>query len=113
MVVTHHSRAVIGGCLAGIGDDAEVIVIDNASDDGTLALARRLLPHANIQENATGVGYGAGANQGLARVTREFALLANPDSKVDAAALEQLVEAADAFPDAALLAPCVLDDSGA
>jgi N-acetylglucosaminyl-diphospho-decaprenol L-rhamnosyltransferase len=113
VVVTHHSRAVIEGCLAGVGDGAEVIVIDNASDDGTPALVRCLLPHADIQENAIGVGYGAGANQGLARVTREFALLANPDSKVDTAALERLLEAADAYPDAALLAPCVLDDSGA
>ena len=113
VAVTHHSRAVIEGCLAGIGDDAEVIVIDNASDDGTPDLVRRLLPHADIHENAVGVGYGAGANQGLAKVTREFALLANPDSRVDTAALERLLDAADAYPDAALLAPCVVDDSGA
>jgi N-acetylglucosaminyl-diphospho-decaprenol L-rhamnosyltransferase len=113
VAVTHHSHAVVEGCLEGIGDDAEVIIIDNASDDGTPDLVRQLLPHANIQENAIGVGYGAGANQGLAKVTREFALLANPDSKVDAAALQRLLDAADAYPDAALLAPCVLDDSGA
>jgi N-acetylglucosaminyl-diphospho-decaprenol L-rhamnosyltransferase len=111
--VTHHSRAVIEDCLAGIGDGAEVIVIDNASDDGTPDLARRLSPTAFVQENAIGVGYGAGANQGLAKATREFALLANPDSKVDTIALEQLLEAADAYPDAALLAPRVLDDAGA
>ena len=112
VAVTHHSRAVIEGCLAGIGDSAEVIVIDNASDDGTPALVRDLLPHADIEINTIGVGYGAGANQGLAKVTREFALLANPDSKVDTTALERLLDAADAYPDAALLAPCVLDDAG-
>ena len=113
VVVTHHSRAVIEGCLAGIGDDAEVIVIDNASDDGTPDKARHLSPDAIIEENTIGVGYGAGANQGLARVTREFALLANPDSKVDTVALERLLDAADVYPDAALLAPRVLDDGGA
>ncbi len=112
VAVTHHSRAVIENCLAGIGDGAEVIVVDNASDDGTPELVRRMLPHADIEENAIGVGYGAGANQGLAKVTREFALLANPDSKVDTAALERLLDAADTYPDAALLAPCVFDDSG-
>jgi len=113
VAVTHHSRAVIEGCLAGIGDAAEVIVIDNASDDETSELARQLIPHAIIEENTVGVGYGAGANQGLAKVTREFALLANPDSKVDTDAVERLLDAADAYPEAALLAPCVLDDSGA
>lgn len=112
VAVTHHSRAVIEGCLAGIGDGAEVIIIDNASDDGTPDLARRLSPGAIILENAVGVGYGAGANQGLARATREFALLANPDAKVDSIALARLLDAADAYPDAALLAPRVLDDAG-
>lgn len=112
VTVTHHSRAVIENCLSGIGGGAEVIVIDNASDDGTPDLVRQLVPGARIQENAVGVGYGAGANLGLAQVTREFALLANPDSRVDTKALAHLIAAADAFQDAALLAPRILDDNG-
>ncbi|MEK9966034.1 MAG: glycosyltransferase family 2 protein [Rhodospirillaceae bacterium] len=113
VTVTHHSRAVIESCLAGIGATAEVIVIDNASDDGTPDLARHLVPEAEIHENTVGVGYGAGANLGLARTTREFALLANPDSRAETEALAQLLAAADAYPEAALLAPRVLDDAGA
>ncbi len=112
VLVTHHSGAVVGGCLAGVGDGAETIIVDNASDDDTLETVSRLAPGAHIERNTTGVGYGAGANQGLKHVTREFALLANPDSQFDGEAIAALVAAADAYPDAALFAPRVLDDAG-
>lgn len=112
VVVTHHSAAVVGSCLAGLGPSAELIIIDNASDDDTLQIVNDTAPKALVEKNTTGVGYGAGANQGLARATREFALLANPDSKIDTPAMTALLAAADAFPDAALLSPRILDDMG-
>lgn len=112
VIVTHHSDAVIADCLAGIGSSAEIIVIDNASDDATLDTVRARAPNATIQRNETGVGYGAGANQGLAEASREFALLANPDAVVDTDALIKMLEAADAFADAALLSPRVFDAAG-
>ncbi len=112
VVVTHHSAAVIAGCMAGIGDGAEIIVIDNASDDDTADIVANTAPSARIIRNATGVGYGAGANMGLAEVTREFALLANPDSQFDDDAISHILAGADAYPDAALFAPRVLDAQG-
>lgn len=112
VVVTHHSSAVIRSCLKGLGASAELIVIDNASDDETLDIVTTATTDARIEKNTTGVGYGAGANQGLACVTREFALLANPDSQMDTAAMAALLDAADAYPDAALLSPRILDDAG-
>ena len=112
VVVTHHSAAVIKSCLTGLGSGAELIVIDNASDDETLRIVADTAPQAFIQKNATGVGYGAGANQGLALANREFALLANPDSKIDTPAITALLGAADQYPDAALLSPRILDDAG-
>ena len=112
VVVTHHSAAVIAGCMAGIGDGAEIIVIDNASDDDTTDIVAKAAPGARITRNATGVGYGAGANMGLAGVTREFALLANPDSQFDDDAIARMLAAADAYPEAALFAPRILDAEG-
>ena len=71
VVVTHHSAAVIAACLAEIGASAEVILVDNASDDDTLDIVTGITPRAKIRRNKTGVGYGAGANQGLSEVSRE------------------------------------------
>ena len=113
VIVTHHSGAVIESCLTGIEPTAELIVIDNASSDDTTEIVARVAPSAVVEKNLIGVGYGAGANQGLGRATREFALLANPDSQIDTVALAQLIEAADQYPDSALLSPRVIDASGA
>lgn len=112
VVVTHHSAAVIEPCLTALGAAAEVILVDNASDDGTPDIASRLRPDATVLRNAVGLGYGGGANRGLAVATREFVLLANPDSVVDTDALARLLAAADAFPDGALFGPLVRDRHG-
>lgn len=113
VVVTHHSAAVIGQCLAGVARAARIIVVDNESADETLAIAERTAPAADVIRNAVGVGYGNAASQGLARVETEFALLINPDAEFQDDALERLVEEADANPRAGLLSPLLLDDNGA
>ena len=112
VTVTHHSAAVIGACLESVRGAARLIVVDNASDDDTRAIAARAAPEADIVHNAVGVGYGNGANQGLARVACEFALLVNPDSVLRPGALEALVAAADRYPGAAMFGPTILNADG-
>lgn len=112
VTVTHHSAAVIESCIRSVSRAAQVIVVDNASDDGTPDLVRRILPTARVTENRVGVGFGNGANIALAQVTSEFALLLGPDSTIDDRSLALLVEAADAWPDAALFGPAIVAPDG-
>lgn len=112
VIVTHHSGRVIGDCLRAIAAADQVVVVDNASDDDTLTLVLAEAPRATIVRNAVGLGYGNAANQGLARVDREFALLVNPDSLITPAAVAALVAAADRHPDAAVVGPVLLDGGG-
>lgn len=112
VAVTHHSAAVIGACLESVRRAAQIIVVDNASDDDTCAIVERVAPNAELIRNAVGVGYGNGANQGMERVRVAFALLANPDSVMAPGAVEALVEAADRHPDAALLGPTIVNRDG-
>lgn len=112
VVVTHHSAGVIGACLRGLAPAGRIVLVDNASDDDTLAIAAREAPHAIVLANAVGVGYGNGVNQALVHVDREFALLANPDSLLRPGAAAALVAAADAWPDAALFGPTVRAPDG-
>ena len=112
VVVTHHSAAVIGSCLDSIRGMGRIIVIDNASDDETLDIVARRAPEAEVIRNTVGVGYGNGANQGLERVSCEFALMVNPDSVLRDNAVDELVAAADRYPDAALFGPTLLSPSG-
>jgi len=112
VVVTHHSQAVIGACLHGLAPAGRIVLVDNASDDDTLAIAAAEAPDAVVVKNATGVGYGNGVNCALPHLDREFALLANPDSILRPGAVAALVAAADAWPEAALFGPTVIAPDG-
>ncbi len=99
-------------CLASIARAAQVIVVDNASDDGTPTLVRRASTKAQVIANSVNRGFGNGCNQGLETVAVEFALLIGPDSTIDDASLAALVDAADRWPDAGLLGPAIIAPDG-
>ncbi len=112
VTVTHHSADLIENCLRSVAKAAQVIVVDNASDDGTPDVVRRSLPSARLIENRVGRGFGNGCNQGLEAVEAEFALLLGPDSTIDDASIAALVTAADAWPEAGLLGPAIIAPDG-
>ena len=112
VAVTHHSAGVIGDCLGPLLDAAEIIIVDNASADDTREIVRRTAPRVRLTHNRTGLGFGNGANIGLGQVTGEFALLINPDAVLRPGTLEALIAAADRYPEAAMLAPGIVDPAG-
>lgn len=112
VTVTHHSAALIENCLRSVAKARQVIVVDNASDDGTPDVVRRALPSAQLIENRIGRGFGNGCNQGLEKVETEFALLLGPDSTIDDASIAAMVEAADTWPEAGLLGPAIVAPDG-
>lgn len=112
VVVTHNSAEVISQCLERFTQVGHVIVVDNASDDETLEIVKRVLPDAHIIHNEKGLGFGNASNQGLKLVKTEFALHVNPDAIVQEGCIETLVATADAFPDAGMLGPEVVSPDG-
>jgi N-acetylglucosaminyl-diphospho-decaprenol L-rhamnosyltransferase len=112
VAVTHDSSHVIGPCLASVARATAIVVVDNASRDGCVAAVRANAPAAELIANPVGLGYGNGANQGLERVASEFALVINPDAVLRAGALDALIAAADAYPDAAMLGPAIYNPDG-
>jgi GT2 family glycosyltransferase len=107
IMVTYNSRHVLEESLAPLRGLRHVVVVDNASHDGTPEAVARLLPQARLIRNEVNVGFGRANNIGLARVTTPHALLLNPDCVLDAGALDRLLDAARRYPDAAILAPKV------
>lgn len=110
--VAYRSAAVIGEALASVARAKAAIVVDNASDDDSTAAARAALPSATIVSNAVNQGFGRANNQGVALAETEFALLLNPDARMAPGAVEALVAAADANPNAGIVAPAILNDKG-
>jgi N-acetylglucosaminyl-diphospho-decaprenol L-rhamnosyltransferase len=112
IVVTYNSAHCLTALHPLLQQAPHVIVSDNASGDGTAAQAKALWPHATVLTHNRNLGFGAANNRALARVSTPFALLLNPDCELTAEQLVQLLAAAELFPEAAMLAPQLVDAKG-
>ena len=100
IIVTYNSAAEIGLCLdAATQTGADIVVVDNASDDGTIAEVQR--HHVRLIANSENRGFAAAVNQGFAVLNTTYVLLLNPDS-VLLTGLEPLREACDLPADSSL-----------
>lgn len=112
ILVTYNSAGILSWSLPALAECAHVVIVDNRSSDDTLAVARRLLPHARIIEAGRNLGFGRANNLGLLAATTPYALLLNPDSRLHAGALDALCVAAKRYPRAAIFAPVLYDAPG-
>src|ERR1039457_7061069 len=109
VIVTYFSEAEIGPCLdAVLGAGADVVLVDNASRDGTVAeVARR---GVRLIANMANLGFAAAVNQGVTVLESAYVLLLNPDAVLQGG-LERLREACD-LPGAAGAGGRLLDPGG-
>lgn len=98
--------------IAGRGIETEILVVDNASTDDSVAAVRQRFPEVRLICNAKNRGFAAAANQGLAAATGEYLLLLNPDTLLPPDALAKLLAAAEAHPEAGIIAPKLLNPDG-
>lgn len=83
----------------------QVIVADNASTDGTPQRVAESFPEVELIRNSANRGFAAASNQGLAAGRGRYLLLLNPDTLVPPGGLRDLVEFADAHPEAGIVGP--------
>lgn len=97
VVVTHNSAGVVKGLLASLpaalGDPAaEVVVVDNASTDETVAVVEETTPGVRIHRTGRNSGYAAAINRVVGEVAPGGALLVlNPDVRLAAGSAARLV----------------------
>jgi GT2 family glycosyltransferase len=108
--VREHLRACLDSVLAE--GPAEVVVVDNASTDGTVAMLERDYPGVSLRPNPTNVGYGAAANQAINLCKNEYVLLLNSDTIVRPGALAALAAYMDRHPEAAAVGPLLRYPNG-
>ncbi|HSY49398.1 MAG TPA: glycosyltransferase family 2 protein [Thermoanaerobaculia bacterium] len=105
VIVTWNSAPFLRRCLAAVASqtypDLELIHIDNASIDDSVAVVHGLAPQARQIINDSNRGFSAAVNQGVRAARGEFVLLLNPDAFLDpgyaAKLVEALTEAGDTF----------------
>ncbi len=90
----------------------EVIVVDNASHDGSAEMVRRRFTSVVLIESEVNSGFARGYNTAVGAATGRYLLVLNPDTVVHPGALSRLVQFMDSHPDAAAAGPRVLNSDG-
>lgn len=100
----------IGRALEGI--DGEVIVVDNASRDNSVAMVRKTFPWVHVIANEENVGFARANNQALRVAKGKYILLINPDSIVQEDTFRVMIQYLDAHPEVGLAGCKVLNPDG-
>lgn len=115
-IVTLEGRDKVLACLESLFAkthlDMHVVVVDNASEDGTPEAIAEHFPQAQLIRNSENVGYGRAVNQGLKAEKARYHVLLNPDATLENNALELLRDFMEANPQAGIASPRVLNSDG-
>jgi GT2 family glycosyltransferase len=117
LVVSYRSLEPLRGSLptfaaACAGLSFEIIVVDNASADGTADALRREFPGVRVIDHPKNVGFAGGVNRGIREAQGRFLALLNPDAHPAPGALTTLVRFVEQHPDVGLVGPKILDPDG-
>ena len=104
VIVNWNTRDILSGCLRSIyeqtnGLDFEVIVIDNASTDGSAEMVKKEFPQFVLLENSQNRGFAAANNQGMAIAKGRYVLLLNSDTVVLGNAVKKTFDFSDSHPE--------------
>lgn len=117
VIVNFNSGDDLPRCIASLeahrGDvTIDVLVIDNASTDGSHEKAKAAHPSIRVQENPTNRYLSPAWNQGARATDAPLLLFLNPDTEWFAGTLEELVSVSRAHPDAGVIGPLVRNPDG-
>jgi GT2 family glycosyltransferase len=118
IIVNWNVCALLRRCLAGlpeaVGPDirTEVIVVDNASHDGSVAMVRAEFPAVRLLANRENRGFAGGNNQGMAAGRGRTLLLLNPDTEPAPGALAAMLATLDSAPGIGMVGPRLLNPDG-
>lgn len=116
IVVAHDVREEVLACFASVERYAapatyELLLVDNASSDGTAAAVADAFPAAEIVQLPRNVGVAA-RNEGLRRARGRTRMFLDSDARLTAGALSELVAYVDAHPEAGLVGPRLVYEDG-
>jgi GT2 family glycosyltransferase len=115
IIVNHNGEEDLRRCLEsllGPGPEIEVLLVDNASSDGSLSMIRDVFPGVRVLEQDLNVGFGAANNLAANEARGDTLLLLNADAWLEDGALQRLLERMQREDRLALVAPTLLYPDG-
>jgi O-antigen biosynthesis protein len=110
VIVSYNTGELLDACIASIISRPvrylyEIIVVDNASCDGTQLLLKDKYPQVVLIENERNIGFARAINQGFNLASGEYYLMLNPDTVVTDDALDKLITYMDENPSVGICGP--------
>jgi hypothetical protein len=129
LIVNWNTRQMLADCLRSVAGEqgsvfsvqcsvfsdqwvVEIIVVDNASSDGSVVMVREQFPQVKLIENRENVGFARANNQAIAAAQGKYLLLLNSDTVVEAGALETLVQFMEQTPPTGAVGARLLNGDG-
>lgn len=118
VVLSYKQPGLLATCLRSVQEHTdlrlhEVIVVDNASRDGSAEMVAREFPWATVLQNPENRGFAGGVNRGLVHAKADGYVLLNSDAQVQPRWLDLLIESAWSAPDVGLVGAMEVTASGA
>ena len=110
VINTFYSEDKISACLNSIPLNLKVVIVENSNNDKfKIDIEKR---YSNVKCILTGenLGYAKGNNLGLSKVKTKFALILNPDAKLETKAIEQFLISAEKVKDFSIIGPAKQDE---
>jgi len=101
VIVNYNSGDYLRRCLRSVlanHGDAEIVLVDNASTDGSLVLDEEVLRRVVLIRNSANVGFARAVNQGIEAASAAYILLLNPDTELLDGAVHHLLSFAESQP---------------
>jgi N-acetylglucosaminyl-diphospho-decaprenol L-rhamnosyltransferase len=112
-IVNTNSRELLLACLDSVsGTEAEIVVLDNASEDGSAAAVRERFPEIRVIAQDFRAGFGANHNTVIRATTGRYVYVLNEDTTAGDWSFDRLVTYLDAHPRVAVLGPKLVYPDG-
>lgn len=116
VIVSYNGRDLLRRCLASVyehtrGIELEIVVVDNASQDGTPEMVASQFPRATLLRRAANDGFARAVNEGFAVAGGEALLVLNPDTELTRN-IQPMLSYLREHPGIGVLAPKLLDPNG-
>ncbi len=117
IVVSYNTREMTLDCLRALradltGTPSEMLVVDNASADGSAEAVKREFPEVRVIQSGRNAGFGAANNLAMAQARGELFLLVNSDAFLRSGCTKALMDCLERHPDAAVAGPRIVRPDG-